>query len=94
VASNDIRQAVVAFLALAVWASTLLSFFVWLNQANKLARAAGTQGLRFSLGWTVGYFFIPVLNLWKRYQAVADIWKVSKNPVDIGAVATGDVVLA
>jgi len=92
-ASNDSRQAIIAYFSLAVFASTLLSFFVWLNQSNKLARAAGAQGMRFSPGWTVGCFFIPIVNLWKPYQAVADIWKASKNPAGMGAVATGDIVV-
>lgn len=92
-ASNDNRQAVVAYVALAVFATTLVSFFVWLNQSNKLAREAGAQGLRFSPGWTVGCFFIPIINLWKPYQAVADIWKASKNPAGMGTVATGDIVV-
>lgn len=91
--SNDNRQASISYVALAVFASTLVSFFVSLNQSNKLARAAGAQGLRFSPGWTVGYFFIPIINLWKPYQAVADIWKASKNPAGMGAVPTGDIVV-
>lgn len=92
-ASNDNRQAVISYVELSVFATTLVSFFVWLNQSNKLARAAGAQGLRFSPGWTVGYFFIPIINLWKPYQAVADIWKASKNPKGMGAAATGDIVV-
>ncbi len=36
--------------------------------------------MKFTPGWSVGYYFIPFLNLWRPYQAMKEIWKASKNP--------------
>ena len=42
----------------------------------------------FTPGWSVGWYFIPIANLWKPYQAVKEIWIVShKNtPADHAVV--------
>jgi hypothetical protein len=36
--------------------------------------------MTFTPGWSVGWFFIPIANLWKPYQAVKEIWEVSRGP--------------
>src|SRR5262249_59327981 len=32
----------------------------------------------FSPGWAAGSFFIPIVHLWKPYQAVKEIWRASE----------------
>lgn len=90
---NDNRQAVVGWSALAVNLAALVSFFVWLYLSNKRARAAGARRMRFSPGWTVGWFFIPIFNLWKPYQAVTDIYEASKDPVRVGTMETSKLLV-
>jgi hypothetical protein len=34
----------------------------------------------FTPGWSVGWYFVPIANLWKPYQAMKEIWKASANP--------------
>ncbi len=38
--------------------------------------------MKFSPGWSVGYYFIPILHLFRPYQAMKETWKISKNPAD------------
>lgn len=38
--------------------------------------------MQFTSGWAIGYYFIPVLALWKPYQAMKEIWQASNNPTD------------
>jgi hypothetical protein len=33
--------------------------------------------MRFTPGWSVGWFFVPILNLFKPYQAMKEIWLAS-----------------
>ena len=33
--------------------------------------------MSISAGWAAGYFFIPIMNLWKPYQAMKEIWQGS-----------------
>ena len=31
-------------------------------------------------GWAVGWYFVPVANLWKPYQALKEVWQASGDP--------------
>jgi hypothetical protein len=44
---------------------------VWQFRAARAARAMGLPAKR-SPGWGVGFWFIPVVNLWMPYQAIRD----------------------
>ena len=54
-------------------------FCIWIFRANQNARALGAQGMKFSPGWCVGWFFIPIMNFIKPYQAVREIWRASSS---------------
>jgi len=67
-------------LTLLAFFATAVPFLMWIHRANRNARALGAQGMRFTPGWSVGWFFVPLLSLWKPYQAVKEIWQASHNP--------------
>ncbi len=69
-----------ALLQVVVYIVTAIPFLMWIHRANRNARALGAQGMTFSPGWSVGWFFIPILNIWKPYQAMKQIWQASANP--------------
>jgi uncharacterized BrkB/YihY/UPF0761 family membrane protein len=60
----------------------VIVFFMWIYQANKNLRSLRAAGLRFTPGWAVGWFFIPIMNLFRPYQVVSEIWKASDPDVD------------
>src|SRR6266404_5443429 len=41
----------------------VILFSIWVYRANLNARALGGKDMRFSPGWAVAWFFIPVMNL-------------------------------
>ena len=41
---------------------------------------AGARQLDFTPGWSVGWYFLPIANLWKPYQAMKEIWRASARP--------------
>ena len=47
------------------------------------------QGMKFSPGWSVGFYFIAILGFWKPYQAMKEIWQASKNPSSWQSVEAG-----
>ena len=59
---------------------TILLFGIWIVRANKNVRALGARELSMSPGWALGYFFIPILNLWKPKTAMNQLWLASQNP--------------
>lgn len=69
-------------LMLVAYLLTVVFFCIWVNRANKNARALGSAGMEFTPGWAVGWFFIPVANLWKPFQAVREIYRASDPQSD------------
>lgn len=68
-------------------------FLMWIYRANKNARALGATGMQFTPGWSVGWFFIPFMNLWKPFQVVKEIWRASHS-TDAGATSGGAGLIA
>ena len=56
---------------------TGICFLVWTYRLNRNLRVFGVTGLKFTPGWAVGYFFIPVISLWRPYQIFQEIWQAS-----------------
>ena len=54
-------------------------YCLWVYRAYKNLRALGHLQTDFTPGWAVGWFFVPVVNLWKPFQAVQEIW-VKSDP--------------
>ncbi|MDE0511474.1 MAG: DUF4328 domain-containing protein [Gammaproteobacteria bacterium] len=38
------------------------------------------SGIKFTPSWSVSWYFIPIANLWKPYQAIKEIWRTSVIP--------------
>jgi len=54
-------------------------FFFWVYFTNRNCRGF-TTAMKFSSGWAVGWFFVPIFNLFRPYQVMQEIWKVSEHP--------------
>ena len=78
--SNDVQQRIIGLVYLATFIVTGIAFLKWIYRANSNCHGFGAKGMKFSPGWSIGYYFIPILNLYRPYQAMKEIWKVSKNP--------------
>jgi hypothetical protein len=76
----DIVELLVALMYLGVYLATVVVFGMWIHRANRNARALGARHLEFTPGWAVGWYFVPILNLWKPMQAMREIWHASQNP--------------
>jgi len=74
---------VVGGVSIATW----VLFLVWTNLAAKNVRALGQQGLEYTPGWCVAWWFIPVAYLWKPFLAMREIWKAS-DPDTVGSAAS------
>jgi hypothetical protein len=90
--SNDKRQQVISLFQFSIAIATIVLFAMWIYRANFNARQLGAQGMKFSPGWSIGYYFIPILSFWKPYQAMREIWQASKNPASWKSVDRGAVL--
>lgn len=96
---EDSMSMVGAFMALGLGLGVIGSlvlgaifFGMWMARAAH--RALGHTGFEITPGFGVGSFFIPIMNLWKPYQAMQDIWRASlANRNDSWlSTPTGDLV--
>ena len=80
------RDGTSALLAIVLFLSSLsylvvylggIFFFMWLVRANKNARALGARDMEFTPGWMVGWFFVPLANLFKPYEVVEELYLAS-----------------
>ena len=76
---NDMRTLVIGAVVAIFNITTIVIFLIWINKANKNSRALGSEGMQFTPGWCVGWWFIPIASLWKPYQVVREIWKTSQS---------------
>jgi hypothetical protein len=56
---------------------TIVLFLIWLYRAYANLSPLKARDLEFTPGWAVGWWFIPLANLIKPYQAVAEAWRES-----------------
>lgn len=86
---NDMRQAAVAIIHLVVYIALVVAFLLWLHRSAKNLPALGNPPSRveFTPGWAVGWFFVPLANLFMPYKAVREVWEKSdpaiKTEVDL-----------
>lgn len=55
----------------------LITFFRWIYRTNKNLGTLSGEQMVFTPGWSVGWYFIPIANLFKPYQVMKEIWNVS-----------------
>ena len=64
-----------------IWVITVLimwlCFLRWVYLAHANLRALGFDGGNFTPGWAVGWYFIPIANLWKPLEAMRELWQAS-----------------
>ncbi len=73
-----------AFAMMAVLLANAIFVLTWIHRANHNARHLGADGMRYTPGWAVGWYFVPIAWFWKPYQAMKEIWKASADPADWG----------
>lgn len=79
---SDARASDERISALTGWYVVLLigsaiAWCVWQHRAHTNLRAFARSGLRFTPGWAVGWWFVPIASLWKPFEAVRELWKAS-----------------
>lgn len=80
-ASDNAPVFAVAIIML-TWALSFLACVVtggmWIHRAHANLFAAGLEGLQFTPGWSVGWFFVPIAFLFKPLEAMVELWNASQ----------------
>jgi hypothetical protein len=91
--ANDLRERLLHSGQLVLFLITAILFGRWIYLAQKNLPELGARYLRFGPGWSVGVFFVPLLNLWAPYQAMGDLTKASRDPRTWQLEATPALIL-
>jgi hypothetical protein len=77
-----------ALVSILVFLPTVVVFLVWRHrvQAN-LQGALLVRGLEYTPGWAVGWWFVPIANLFKPKQAMNEAWLATDPEVPPGSTA-------
>lgn len=80
--TGDVLSTGVACVNSLAFVGSAVVFLIWLYRVSRNLRSLGVRRQRFSPGWAVGYWFIPIVNLIRPYQVVKEIWVESRPPSD------------
>lgn len=56
---------------------TVVFFSMWIYRAAANVVAAGIPGFEYTPSWAVGWFFVPIANLFRPFSAMRQIWNAS-----------------
>ena len=79
--ANDERQALIGVAWAVLFLITSLVFIVWFHRCYKNLQSLGVDKLRYSSGWAIGGWFIPIANYWVPKQIANDLWR-GTEPTD------------
>jgi tetratricopeptide (TPR) repeat protein len=78
---NDNRLQTVAILQTLLMLVTALFFLAWLDRAWDNAAALGARDHKYRKAWGFFGFVVPIMNFFRPYQFVTEIWKASDPAV-------------
>ena len=74
----------VSDLSLMVFIPTVVLFLMWVHRVSRNLQTLGAHGQRFSPGWAVGWWFVPVMNFFRPYEVMEEIWQGSDGALSYG----------
>jgi hypothetical protein len=75
----DAMQGIIGLSQFAFAIISAIVFLIWIYRAYKNLASFNTYFLRFTPGWAVGWFFVPIMSLFRPYQVVSEIWADSAS---------------
>ena len=91
--TSEHRVAVIAVIEIVLYLPTGIVFLYWLHRSYRNLRELHVGELRFTPGWAVGYWFVPVLNLWRPKQVLDDLWRGTCEPIAPGTSKSALIAL-
>lgn len=71
-----------AFFEIPLRILTIVFFLMWLYRCYKNLTPLRSESVEFTPGWSVGWWFIPIANLFKPFQVMSELWNQSDAEID------------
>jgi hypothetical protein len=81
--ANDSRHFTLVAALLVLVLVTGLLYFNWLYNSVRNVREVRGKAMRATPGWAIGYWFIPIVNFYRPYQTVRDLWERSSEGIEV-----------
>jgi hypothetical protein len=80
---SDLLSFFVRMIGLVVSIVYVVLFFIWIYRLNKNLRTLSDMNMKFTPGWSVGWFFIPFANFFMPYRVVKELWHVCHKDFEV-----------
>lgn len=75
-----------------IYIGAVIAVAMWIHRGHRNLHEAGIPDLKFSPGWAVGWYFVPIAFLFMPFRAMRELWTVSHNRSDsFSASAPGNL---
>jgi hypothetical protein len=76
--ANDGRERLIGIVSLLLFIGSAICWLMWQHRAYANLRFIGSRDTEHTPGWSVGYWFIPFVNLFRPYQITSEIYRRSE----------------
>lgn len=76
--ANDLREQIVGILYLIAYVASGIAFIMWFRRAYFNLHQK-VRHLSFSEGWAAGCWFVPIVNLFRPYQIMKELYDETKR---------------
>lgn len=76
--ANDIRESIIGILYLIVYVTSGITFIMWFRRAYYNLHQK-VSNLSYGEGWAAGSWFVPILNLFRPFQIMSELYKKTQN---------------
>ncbi len=90
---NDLFKVLIFWVQATIYIITAVLILMWIYRANYNVHELGATNMTFNPVMSVVWFFVPVMGLWKPYQAMLQLWMASHEPVNWKSAKSHPVVL-
>lgn len=75
--ANDARQQMFGIAQLGLGLVSAVVFLMWTSAHTKRLIELGVADMRYAPKWSVWGFIVPILNFFRPYQVMSELWKAS-----------------
>jgi hypothetical protein len=77
--SNNLRQRIISLLNVPLLLASSIFFLIWIYRAYDNLYKLRENNMDCTPGWAIGYWFVPVMSLFKPFTVMKEIWDKTQS---------------